>query len=47
MKKKNALIIGGGFAGCASAHQLELLGGWDVPLIEKSNFLRGGIYLYQ
>lgn len=42
MKKKNALIIGGGFAGCATAHQLELLGGWDVTLIEKSNFLGAG-----
>ena len=27
---KKALIIGGGFAGCAAAHQLELLGGWDT-----------------
>ena len=42
MKKKNALIVGGGFAGCATAHQLELLGGWDVTLIEKSKFLGAG-----
>ena len=32
---KRALIIGGGFAGCCAAHQLELQGGWDVTLIEK------------
>ena len=42
MKNKSALIIGGGFAGCAAAHQLDLLGGWDITLIEKSNFLGAG-----
>ena len=40
--KKNALIIGGGFAGCSAAHQLQLLGNWDVTLVEKSNFLGAG-----
>lgn len=39
---KTALIIGGGFAGCAAAHQLELLGGWDVTLTESAPFLGGG-----
>ena len=33
---KKALIIGGGFAGCAAAHQLELLGGYEVTLVESS-----------
>ena len=42
MKNKSALIIGGGFAGCSAAHQLDLLGGWDITLIEKSNFLGAG-----
>lgn len=39
---KKALIIGGGFAGCAAAHQLTLQGGWDVTLIESAPFLGGG-----
>ena len=39
---KKALIIGGGFGGCSSAHQLELLGGWDVTLVEAAPFLGGG-----
>ena len=29
---KKALIIGGGIAGCAAAHQLTLQGGWDIEL---------------
>ena len=40
---KKALIIGGGFAGCAAAHQLELLQGWDVTIIEKGPFLGAGV----
>ena len=40
---KKALIIGGGFAGCAAAHQLELLGDWDVTVIEKAPFLGAGV----
>ena len=39
---KTALIIGGGFAGCAAAHQLEILGGWDVTLVESASFLGAG-----
>jgi UDP-galactopyranose mutase len=37
-----ALVIGGGFGGCTAAHQLELLGGWDVTLIEAAPFLGAG-----
>jgi UDP-galactopyranose mutase len=40
---KTALIIGGGFAGCAAAHQLELQGGWDVTVIESAPFLGAGV----
>lgn len=40
---KSALIIGGGFAGCASAHQLRLLGGWDITLVEAASFLGAGV----
>ncbi len=39
---KNALVIGGGFAGCASAHVLDLLGGWNVTLVESAPFLGAG-----
>lgn len=39
---KTALVIGGGFAGCCAAHQLELLGNWEVTLIEKNSFLGAG-----
>jgi UDP-galactopyranose mutase len=40
---KTALIIGGGFAGCAAAHQLHLQGGWDVTLVEAAPFLGAGV----
>ena len=40
---KTALVIGGGFAGCAAAHQLALKGGWDVTLVEKLPFLGAGV----
>lgn len=40
---KTALIIGGGFAGCASAHQLALAGGWDVTLVEALPYLGAGV----
>lgn len=40
---KTALVIGGGFAGCAAAHQLALLGGWDVTLVEAQPFLGAGV----
>jgi UDP-galactopyranose mutase len=40
---KTALVIGGGFSGCAAAHQLSLLGGWDVTLVEANPFLGAGV----
>jgi UDP-galactopyranose mutase len=39
---KKVLIIGGGPAGCAAAHQIQLLGGYDVLVVEKSNVIGGG-----
>jgi len=40
---KKALVIGGGIAGCAAAHQLELLGGWDVTIVEAAAYLGAGV----
>jgi UDP-galactopyranose mutase len=40
---KTALIIGGGFSGCAAAHQLEMFGGWDVTLVESAPYLGAGV----
>ena len=40
---KKALIIGGGFAGCAAAHVLSLQEGWDVTLVEQNNVLGAGV----
>lgn len=40
---KTALVIGGGFAGCAAAHQLALMGGWDVTLVEALPYLGAGV----
>lgn len=40
---KNALIIGGGFGGCAAAHQLQLLGGWSVTIVESASYLGAGV----
>jgi UDP-galactopyranose mutase len=40
---KSALIIGGGPAGCAAAHQLTLQGGWDVHMVEAAPFLGAGV----
>lgn len=40
---KRALIIGGGFAGCAAAHQFEKLKNWNVTLVEKNSHLGAGV----
>lgn len=40
---KKALCIGGGIAGCTAAHQLALMGGWDVTVIERAPFLGAGL----
>lgn len=40
---KKAVIVGGGFAGCCMAHQLELLGGWEVTILERSPILGAGV----
>ena len=40
---KTALIIGGGPAGVAMAHQFALAGGWDVTLVEKGAHLGAGV----
>ena len=39
---KKALIIGGGFSGCAAAHHLTLAGGWDITLVEQMPYLGAG-----
>jgi len=39
---KRCLIVGGGIAGCAAAHQLSLIGGWDVTIVERSAELGAG-----
>lgn len=39
---KKVLILGGGPAGCAAAHQLKINGGYDVLIVEKSSVLGGG-----
>lgn len=40
---KSALVIGGGAAGCAAAHQLSLQGGWDILLVEAAPYLGAGV----
>jgi UDP-galactopyranose mutase len=40
---KTALVIGGGVAGCAAAHHLMMMGGWDVLLVEAAPFLGAGV----
>lgn len=42
-KKKKILIIGGGFAGCASARILIKLSNIDITLVEKSSVLGAGV----
>ena len=39
---KKVLILGGGPAGCAAAHQIKMLGGYDILIVEKSSVLGGG-----
>ncbi len=39
---KKVLIIGGGPAGCAIAHQISMLKNYDILVVEKSNVLGGG-----
>ncbi len=43
---KKVLIIGGGIAGCAAAHQLTLQGGWDISLVEKGPNIGAGNYTH-
>lgn len=40
---KRALIIGGGFSGCAAAHMLTQMGGWDITLVEAGAYLGAGV----
>ncbi|MBP2294301.1 FAD-dependent oxidoreductase [Azospirillum rugosum] len=40
---KKALVIGGGFAGCAATHQLMAAGGWSVTLVEAGPYLGAGV----
>jgi UDP-galactopyranose mutase len=40
---KRALVIGGGFAGCAATHQIMQIDGWDVTLVEKNAYLGAGV----
>ena len=39
---KKVLVIGGGPAGCAIAHQISMLQDYEVLIVEKSNILGGG-----
>jgi UDP-galactopyranose mutase len=40
---KKVLVIGGGFAGCAAAHQFLLMGDWETFIVEKAPFLGAGV----
>ena len=40
---KTALVIGGGFAGCATTHMLTMQTGWDITLIEQNAYLGAGV----
>jgi len=42
-KIKKVLIIGGGFAGCTTAHELSKLDNLDVTLVEQSSYLGAGV----
>tara|TARA_B100000575_G_C22916731_1_gene532061 strand:+ start:336 stop:800 length:465 start_codon:yes stop_codon:yes gene_type:complete len=39
---KKVIILGGGPAGCAAAHQIGMLDGYDVTIIEKTSLIGGG-----
>jgi UDP-galactopyranose mutase len=39
---KKVLVIGGGPAGCAAAHQISMLSGYEILVIEKSSVIGGG-----
>ena len=39
---KKVLIIGGGPAGCAAAHQISMLGGYEFLVVEATNRIGGG-----
>ena len=41
--KKKILIIGGGFAGCAAAHELINIKDTEISLVEKGNYLGAGV----
>jgi UDP-galactopyranose mutase len=40
---KKVLIIGAGFAGCATAHELLKLDNLDITLVEKESYLGAGV----
>lgn len=40
---KKCIVVGGGFAGLAMSHQLALLGGWDVTIVEAGHQLGAGV----
>ena len=40
---QKVLIVGGGIAGCATAHVLSLQGGCDVTIVERNKFLGDGV----
>jgi UDP-galactopyranose mutase len=43
---KKILVIGGGFAGCASCHALNLSGDYEITLLEASDALGAGVRTY-
>lgn len=43
---KKILVIGGGFAGCASCHALNLSGDYEITLLEASGALGAGVRTY-
>jgi len=41
--KKNVLIIGAGMAGCAAAHQFELLGDYNTTIVDSAGVIGAGV----